>query len=303
MNHCPNESVELIATNCAGTINWSNGATGSRTTVVVASSTSYSATCTVSTCASNSSNFITFTCTPTGSKMKVVALDLNVILEGPYNQATGLMSTRYNSQGLLPGQTPVSQFGVPTPAGQPYNRSPWNYSGSENVVNYEPTVVGWLLVSVKNQGNTILYQTAALLHADTHVEFIKDFPELDTTVTYFLQVDHRNHLGVMSATMLPVTNGKIKYNFTASDSYIKPNTPAFGQKLIGTKYAMFVGDIDKSSPAQHYDINFADITKLRNNVGLFEQYLDADLNLDADINFNDLIIWRANSGKFSSITY
>jgi hypothetical protein len=60
---------------------------------------------------------------------------------------------------------------------------------------------------------------------------------------------------------------------------------------------MFVGGIDKSSSPQHYDINFADVTKLRNSSGLFAKYLDADINL------NDLVTWRINSGKFSSITY
>jgi hypothetical protein len=66
---------------------------------------------------------------------------------------------------------------------------------------------------------------------------------------------------------------------------------------------MFVGDVDKSKASQHYDINFADILQLRNNMGQFGQYLDADLNLDADINFKDLIIWQLNNGKFSSVTY
>ncbi len=303
LNHCLGNNVKLIAGGCDGTVSWSNGETGQSITIAVTAGVSYHATCLKNNCQSILSNSIAFTCIQAGSKIKTINLDFKVILEGPYNPVTGLMNTKYNAQGLLPGQTPVSQFGVATPPGQPYKRIPWNYNGTESLTTYAATIVDWILISLKNEQNEILYQTAALLHADAPVELVHDYPQLDTTQTYFVQIDHRNHLGVKSINKLAVVNSKITHNFSVVDSYIKPNTPAFGQKLIGSTYVMFVGDIDKSSSSQHYDINFADITQLRNKVGFFEQYLDADINLDADVNFNDLIIWRANSGKFSSITY
>lgn len=302
-NQCVGESVSLTASGCAGMVIWSNEMNGNIISVTVREGDIYTATCLESGCLSPASNPLSFTCIPAGSKIKPVSLDLKVILEGPYDSNTNQMKTSYNEQGLLPGQTPKSRFAVATPSGQPYNRTPWNYNGSENKTNYASTVVDWVLVSLKDGENELLYQTAALLHADTHIEFVKNFPELDTTQTYFVQIDHRNHLGVMTQNKVAVEGSKITYDFTKSDSFIKPDVPAFGQKILGSLYGMFVGDIDKSTPSQHYDINFADITKLRKSVGVFGQYLDADLNLDADVNFNDLIIWRLNSGKFSSITY
>jgi hypothetical protein len=303
LNRCPGDNVLLAATGCNGTVTWSDGTTGNTITVVVVKDMLYKATCTQNGCLSSESNSISFSCSSSGSLFYEVELVLKVVLEGPYVAASELMKTTNNEQGLLPGQTPVSSFGVPTAAGQPYNRIPWNYSGSESIIDYANTVVDWVLVSIKENENPIIYQTAALLHTDARIEILGDSPVLNVTQQYYIQIDHRNHLGIMSQEKLAVNQKRITHDFSAQNSYIKQDTPAFGQKLISGKYVMFVGDVDKSKASQHYDINFADILQLRNNMGQFGQYLDADLNLDADINFKDLIIWQLNNGKFSSVTY
>ena len=60
------ETVTLTATGCAGTVTWSNGATGATTTVSPASTASYSAICKVGTCTSPASGSVTVTVsTPT----------------------------------------------------------------------------------------------------------------------------------------------------------------------------------------------------------------------------------------------
>jgi hypothetical protein len=303
LNRCPGDNVLLTATGCNGTVTWNDGTTGNTITVVVVKDMLYKATCTQNGCLSPESNNISFSCDLSGSLIQEVELVLKAVLEGPYVATSGLMKTTNNEQGLLPGQTPVSSFGVPTAAGQPYNRIPWNYSGSESIIDYANTVVDWVLVSIKENENSIIYQTAALLHTDAQIEILGGNPMLNVTQQYYIQIDHRNHLGIMSQQKLAVNQQRITHDFSAQNSYIKQNIPAFGQKLISGKYVMFVGDVDKSKASQHYDINFADILQLRNNMGQFGQYLDADLNLDADINFKDLIIWQLNNGKFSSVTY
>ncbi len=52
---CPGESETLIASGCAGIVNWSNGATGNVIVVSPTVTTNYSATCTVGSCTSASS--------------------------------------------------------------------------------------------------------------------------------------------------------------------------------------------------------------------------------------------------------
>lgn len=59
-------NVTLTASNCAGTIDWSNNATGSSITVSSQTSTTYTATCTVNACTSSISNVISVPNLPIG---------------------------------------------------------------------------------------------------------------------------------------------------------------------------------------------------------------------------------------------
>ena len=62
---CSGNSATLTATGCAGTVTWSNGATG--TTTSVSTTGSYTATCTVSGCTSGNSNTVSLTVNSTPS--------------------------------------------------------------------------------------------------------------------------------------------------------------------------------------------------------------------------------------------
>lgn len=59
---CQNKTLTLTATNCTGTINWSNGRTGSSITINAAGT--YTATCTTNNCPSGNSNAIQITSAP-----------------------------------------------------------------------------------------------------------------------------------------------------------------------------------------------------------------------------------------------
>ncbi len=61
---CQGQSVTLIANNCTGTINWSDGQTGSSITVTPLVTTTYSATCSAGSCVSPVSNSLTITVNP-----------------------------------------------------------------------------------------------------------------------------------------------------------------------------------------------------------------------------------------------
>ena len=58
-NLCQAGSVTLTATGCSGTVNWSNGQTGSTQTLTVSTTQTFSATCTAGTCVSPASNSVT----------------------------------------------------------------------------------------------------------------------------------------------------------------------------------------------------------------------------------------------------
>ncbi len=232
-----------------------------------------------------------------------VCLNVALFLEGPYN-GSQTMTTRLNQQGLLPGQTPTSPFGVATPPGQPYSIAPWNYAGSETVSSYAPNVVDWVLVSLRtspqNPAATV-FRTAALLLSDGTVSTLVACPVLGINQSYYVVAEHRNHMGVASHQAVSVINNTITYNFKTQQSYLPPGSPANGQKQIGVgTYGMYSTDCTKNVLPQ---IDANDISKWRVDNGRFGRYLVTDFNLDGASDANDNNLWRINNGRFSSINF
>ncbi len=232
-------------------------------------------------------------------------LDVKVILEGPYSTATGSMTTILNQRGLLPGQTPTGQFSIPTPMGQPYNTNPWNYAGTESLTTYPPTVVDWVLVSLRTDSLTAastVLRKAGLLHSDGRVSFIDSCWSLTAGQKYFVLVEHRNHIGVMSKVGF-IAKTNTLFDFTVSDGFVMTNPPTTGQKQIGLKWAMLSADGRKELQVTNYDINFNDQQRWKSESGIFDQYRYSDFNLDADTNFLDSNIWKKNNGRFSGVPH
>jgi hypothetical protein len=231
-------------------------------------------------------------------------INLKVMLEGPYNTTTGKMNTTLNQRGLLPGQTPIGQFAIRTPSSQPYRGAPWNYNGFETMTSYQSTVVDWILVTFRNDSLSTSYtlKQAALLHNDGRVEFVNPCFTLQDG-NYFVVIEHRNHLGIMSSRQVTAANGALTYDFTTQDSYIYNNPPSFGQKLRGGKWMMFASDGKKDTYTTNFDINFNDSQLWKLESGIFDRYQLSDFNMDADVNFQDSQLWKQNSGKYSTVPH
>ena len=247
------------------------------------------------------SNRATIQVNVTNASSTVACPTIKVYLEGNWNGTE--MTTTLNQQGLLPGQTPVSPFGVATPAGQPYQAAPWNYAGTETVSNYDSDVVDWVLVSLRTNvanANSVVYKAAALLRKTGTVTLISACPLLNPSQSYSVVIEHRSHIGAASHQPISIVNNKITYDFTQQQSYIPVNVPASGEQNIGAVYCLFAGDCSKSSFSE---INANDATIWRIDNGKFARYQLTDFNLDGTINANDDTIWRRNNGKFSGITF
>ena len=83
---------------------------------------------------------------------------LKVLLEGAYDPTTGMMSTELRNNNLLPTT-------------QPFNRSPWNYAGTETVISMDfmpEDVVDWILVEARHgsDNEVVLDRRAAFLLSD-----------------------------------------------------------------------------------------------------------------------------------------
>ncbi|MEZ4902511.1 MAG: hypothetical protein R2822_12555 [Spirosomataceae bacterium] len=136
------------------------------------------------------------------------------------------------------------------PAGQPYNVAPWNYTGMEGKpsIVYANTVVDWVLVSLRtdslNVSSTVL-RKAALLHNDGHISFVEPCYNLPTG-NYFIVIEHRNHMGVMSSKR-SVQGNLLSFDFTLQDSYVIDNPPSFGQIQVDGKWMMHAADGKKDT--------------------------------------------------------
>ncbi|MDV7399077.1 hypothetical protein RZS08_47145, partial [Arthrospira platensis SPKY1] len=107
-----------------------------------------------------------------------------------------------------------------------------------------------MLVSVRTgiASNTVVCTKAAWVQADGTIEFIPGHGscDLDITENYYLVVEHRNHLLVMSHQPIPVSGNQLVYDFRNQDSYT--GLLGFGQKeLAQGVFGMFAGNGDQTN--------------------------------------------------------
>ena len=258
-----------------------------------------------------------------------------VYLEGALVDANGLgiytvpMRTTLNTARLLPGQTFGDAFnpGEYQPRlgdnNQVYNIAPWSYSGTEGdaydsqgVVadgdaNYPPTVTDWVLVSLRSDPvnpASILCTHAALLHNDGRIEF-PDATELccdlDINASYWVVIEHHNHLLVMSHVAVPLTDGYITYDFRDRNTYLDD---PFGSGYVAQKevlpgvFAMYAGNGQQSStPEEDTDLNTNDANQWDTDKNQFSVYLRGDYDMNGDVNTDDRNLWDKNKQTITSV--
>ncbi len=254
----------------------------------------------------------------------VVELKLTLFMEGPMlstgsaTQYLSRMRTDLNTiHGILPGMNPYDPNYPASPAGQPYNVDPWFYTGTEgsdwdNVsydqleASYNRQVVDWVLVSLRTDftPTTELARKAGILFDDGTIHFPDGclLTTADASSVYIL-VEHRNHMGILSAGLVTAVNGVLRYNFTRQNSFRgSPNPTGFGQGEIKSGiWAMYGSDGDQINDWPSYDINGSDRILWSQYNGNFSQYLSSDFNMDGDINGFDKIISNKNNGIASGV--
>ncbi len=252
-------------------------------------------------------------------------VDLTVILEGAYDVATGLMRTDLNINHILPGQDKDQSpnFSIIlnadyTPFGQPYQVAPWSFTdltGSQfgdathpnapaSTTPYPADVVDWILVSAREDGvmpADEVWACSAWVHSDGSVTFPEECGCLavNSTKTYSLMIEHRNHLAVISHVGATKGATVLEYDFTQQDAF-KVNTFSKAAKEVEPGvWALYAGNGDQFSGIS--SINSADYTLWgthQNNIN----YLYGDYNMNVYCNSDDDNVWQFNQNTFSSIT-
>lgn len=238
-------------------------------------------------------------------------LQIYAMLEGPYNSNTGRMNTRLKMWGILPGQIPVFPA-APTPPGQPYNIPPWNHEGTEGS-NFTDTdyasiaqqnnnmqVVDWVLITFSEDifGEQEVHKTAALLLENGKIVFPETF-YLPKGATFYLKLQHRNHLGALSRAV-SFSGNTLSYDFYTSNSMVVGSN--YGQLEIEPGvWGLYAGDGVQDDNLTGYEINGADKSLWLSENGTFGTYLLSDYNLDGGTNGGDKVIWSENNGVYSAL--
>jgi hypothetical protein len=147
-----------------------------------------------------------------------VELDLNAMLEGPFNGTD--MDISLNTLGVIP-------------LNQPYDTNPaaeWYYTGTESVGSVPANVVDWVLVQLRDAnnaadatGSSVVAEQAAFLLNDGSVVDLDGtsnivFGGMGYSEGLFPVVFHRNHLGIISSVKMVRTSGVYAYDLTLPGS-------------------------------------------------------------------------------------
>jgi len=223
-------------------------------------------------------------------------VDLKVFLEGPFNGSD--MNTY-----LTGNPEPVEGF----PLSQPYTGSPWNYPGTESVVTLPNNIVDWVLVEFRdaiiadsaNASTTIERQAAFLLNNGSvvglngvsNLRFNSSISE-----QLFVVICHRNHLDIISANPLVLSNGSYSYDFTTEETQVYGGSSGY-KEIVPDIWGMVSGDGETNNIVNDGD---------KNNSWLIQAglsgYLSSDFNLDCIVGNKDKNDhWSPNLWKESQV--
>ena len=223
-----------------------------------------------------------------GDMLQGFALDLKVLLDGPYIGPN--MSTTLNSSGYVP-------------LNQPYNVAPWSYNGTEAVVSIpNVNVVDWILIELRDAVDvpsatsaTIIETQAGFLLNNGTIVGIDGSSMLQSAATVtqglFVVIWHRHHLGIMSANPLIESGGVYSYDFSTGSGQVAGGFLGYKELAAGI-WGMVGGDGNADKQVNNADK--LDVWAVQAGLGGYRQ---GDFNMDAQVNNLDKIdIWAVNSG-------
>lgn len=227
------------------------------------------------------------------------------------------MDDSMNVYHALPGQNINSALITDWPAGQPYKGAPWNHNPGYNTGNafgdppqtipYPSGVVDWVLVQVRKNGRLpadSIWNCAGWVHTDGTVTFPEacPWPVITPSDSFFIVVQHRTHLGVMSKYQAQkfCGNSYIYNDFTLTDSY-RPFAFRVGEKhMPDGKWAMYTGNGEQVSSIAA--INSADHTLWKTHQGK-QGYWPSDYSMNVITNSGDETIWKLNQNKTTAVIF
>ncbi|MDP8201214.1 MAG: cohesin domain-containing protein [Candidatus Tenebribacter burtonii] len=213
-----------------------------------------------------------------------VYININILLEGPYLNG-GSMSHNLVDAGYIPTISPYD---------------------SEDIVSLPDVsphfIVDWVNIQLRTSanGSTVKSSNAFVLNNGlvVDVEGNSSLPFYFTSdVEYFLKIDHRNHLPVMTRNKIILSDDP--EIVTELDFTDQANAYGSGslKQLESEEYGLYGGDADQDGNIFPNDRN--DYWRVQTGQS---GYKSADFNLDGNVLPTDLDdLWRVNSGISSQL--
>ncbi|MBK6752101.1 MAG: delta-60 repeat domain-containing protein [Flavobacteriales bacterium] len=177
----------------------------------------------------------------TGNNVSVF-VSVKAWLEGPWNNVTLRMNDFQRSLGTIPLQEPYTALGygfVNSTAGATIAPSVLTTTGTTAIVD-------WVVLELRSEGSpgTIASSRAALIRSDGQVVDLDGGSLVEMRVppgNYHVALRHRNHLGAMTATALPLSHVNTTIDLTSTTT-LTYGTNA--RKNVGGRMMLWAGDVN-----------------------------------------------------------
>ncbi|AUC83637.1 hemagglutinin protein [Lacinutrix sp. Bg11-31] len=174
------------------------------------------------------------------SRFIKIKINPKVFLQGASlnPETVGLMNDDLRDLGLLPTTSPFGD-------GKTVDVSVFNLGGTTSLGEFEDDIVDWIWLEFRNETDVsqIIKGTSVLLQRDGDIVALDGVSDISLGMVpknYYVVLQHRNHLGVMSANPIAVTEIGTAINFTEN------TTPTFGSNaqvaLANGDLALWTGD-------------------------------------------------------------
>ena len=172
-----------------------------------------------------------------------VVVRLRALLDGPW---TGpLMNGTLASSGLVPLTEPYTSLGyghVGSGGGEQTSAGILAASGADGIVD-------WVVVELRNKNNPaqVVATRSVLLQRDGDIVDGSGRPEIEFDLVpdqYFIAVQHRNHLGIMTATSIPLNGSGALVDLSEGSAALYGGVNA--AKAQGGRLMMYAGDVDRN---------------------------------------------------------
>lgn len=249
---------------------------------------------------------------PTGCPVNTVSIQIKMMLQGAlFGTTNAIMRDDLRTKGIIPAVEPYTAMAS---ARFTHKNGGGNETIGAGVLNItgNNAIVDWVFIELRDASNpaNIVKTKAALLQRDGDVVEASDgaspiaFSGL-AGQSYFVAVKHRNHLGAMTATAIPLTQTASVIDFTTmSAGQLWNNASNYEgyEQVFNTagsnKKALWAGNTDANNKIKYFGTNndqtiiFSQVLSYTGNINqlynydfVTPTYAQGDVNLDGKVKY------------------